>query len=320
MAQLITTKQQLKKAVSNIDADFEYETIRTYIDDAEYEMLERRIGKDVLDKILAKSSEDPDDKVVLLAMKVVGNYAFTLWLPTGNLRTSSTGVALHSDPNQKIASDRKVLNALQAYKAAAYMALERLYALLDNNESYPEFADTEANKLAKNLFVSDSKTLNTYYNINYSRLVYENIIHLVRDMQDNVVTGIIGSNTMTYLLSDIETNERTVGILRNAIVWLSIAEAMTLQQLVVNEYGVVELQIVSSAEGGTNYMPDSKNKSTTIANKLKDKSMGLLNKCLQEFSLLETGELFNALLADGKAKKTINPETALAIGTSVIML
>lgn len=143
---LLKTPAELKKHFSGTDADFKINSLQSFIDDAEKDVLIPWIGQEIYDVIHTAYNADPTTiagKTAALLdylQKAVTHLAFLLSADSGSFRISDSGFYVVVTNNNKPISDKKMTAFRRGRRESGYNALEQAINYLEANINDAAFA------------------------------------------------------------------------------------------------------------------------------------------------------------------------------------
>lgn len=279
---LFKTTDDLKKVLP-FTANFDFNDIASFIENAEKDEIVPFIGQDQYDELnIAYASADNDDNLFPALKKLLGyvrrpalNAGFLNMIPFRNVNIGKSGFSVTETQSEKIAGQFRIEDLKAQCISEYYKGMESLLLFLESNRTdYPEWTGSDAFSLALGSLINTAVDFNSYVNINNSRMVFIKV-KPVMSQKESIVAKVTGQALFDQLKDQVKNrnlspeNNRIIGFARLAVATATIAEAILLNTLTWTSYGI---QAISSSNSLTQV------NESTAPNERLNRMIEVLNK------------------------------------------
>lgn len=160
--------------------------------------------------------------------------------PVLSINFSDAGASTKASEGQRLFRYQEQ-KAEQYFKEEGFNKIDTVLSFLYANiEKFDDFKESEFYKEVEDSFIKNTKTFNSIYHINNSRLVFLKMQYFTKRVEDIDLHSILGEEFIKELLKAQETDEKYKYILKNVrsyVVYMSIA------------YGIRELKKQPTEKG-----------------------------------------------------------------------
>ena len=174
-------------------------TVTPSIRTAERRHLVPVLGQDQYEQLLEAYNDTPDNlsddeqNLLDLSQEAVANIAMGVAVSRLAVTISDSGVRRSESETMKSAFQYQEKNARDAYSQAGFDALEDILAFLDTKKDvFTAWANSPAFQEYKTYFIPSAIEFSKYYAIKQSRLVYNTISYIMRNVENFTLRDIIG--------------------------------------------------------------------------------------------------------------------------------
>lgn len=277
---IIRNSEQLKQAYSAVDVDFDLNSIKSFMDDADIGFIIPFIGRETFDKIISlnEGTETYQKVIIALLRKAEAYFTIHLYASAGSVNISDAGISVTKTDKSLPASDKKLVALKSDTIETGYNALFAALDQIEVNKSALDYANSQERKNNLALFVNNAREFETGgININRSN----NLYHLLRTYQVSPeverIEPILGSKVTQTLRSGILDGNLTpiykelLKKVTRAVVQLTMAEAIPYRAVSVSTNGIFT---VNYTDGGSSGNIENRNPAN-------DKLLqGLMSKCV----------------------------------------
>ncbi len=261
--------------------------------------------------------------VFLLIQKACINFAIAYYVAFGSLQLSDSGAHVVQSGENRIASDKKLIQLKRQSLADGHYALELATEYLESNlATFTVYAASSAHTRNRNSFINSSAEFNTISAIQIEPILFASIRNIQKQVQEDQVQAILGEDLITTLITAIkegtpsEDQAKLILRVQKALIPLTLAEAIPYKLITVDVNGVFQLRDTVGGISGnveTREPADDRMAQLTM-NRLCSKGESELES-LRKW-LYTNAELFEDYTAQG-SKSDQDPNTS---GSGVYMM
>lgn len=210
---IINNIEQLKETVK-VNKDSPFSNWVIFLNDARDHFLVNYIGSDLIEKLESvdpASSEESDQiyiKLLPLARRVLGPYAGMLSGDEMSINTGDNGHTVAKTDKLAPASDAKIAKAANSQLERAWKNLEILLEYLENNIAiYPEWKGSKYYRNYKTKYFPSAEVFQEagLIDIDYSRLTFEKLRHLIIRIEESEVLELITDKVEDFIFDTTHT-------------------------------------------------------------------------------------------------------------------
>lgn len=248
----ITSKEQLKEANSAVATDLDLSSVRSYITNAEMEVLQ------VVGEATAVQIEGNTVALAMLRMVVV-DLALANYSSSGAIQMDNAGIFVVKSDRKLPASDKKLLAFKQDAIERAWKNFEILVGYLEGNSSiFTAWKSSDQRKSYFSTLFANSGEFGSFGGIGVSASLFRLLKPLIERIEEDVLSVNYGE----ALIADLR-EKRLNGVMSAAlkklerkmmrvVAPLAMAEAIPLQLVRIQEGGVFQASIVAGGTGTDN--------------------------------------------------------------------
>lgn len=256
MITLITTTEDIKAANSAITYNLDFDSIRSFVDDASLKYIQPVIGADTYARLNSESAElwlQAAD----LARKAEANFAIALYTNFGSVKLGENGAMVYQDEKYRIASDKKVAALVNQAMADGYLTLECLVDHLEKNrQTFVEYAQSNARKNNRRRFINSTEEFDAVLFINKNATLFNSLKGYITDAEIEHIEPLLGEDFTEDLRKKVTDNncsaleEDLLLMVGRAVAHYAIASAIPYRAVNVDTNGLFTNTPIFSAGGG----------------------------------------------------------------------
>lgn len=248
----ITSQEQLKQANSSVTADLDLSSVRSYITNAEMEVLT------IIGEATAVQIEGNVVALEILRMVVV-DLSLANYSSSGAVQMDNTGIFVVKSDSNLPASDKKLLAFRQDATERAWQNFDRLTVYLDGNPSvFTAWKDSEQRKSYFSTLFSNYREFGAFGGIGVSASLFQLLKPLIQRIEEDVLDLNFGEALIADLREKRRSGDITSASLKlerkmmRVVAPLALAEAIPLQLVRIQDGGVFQASIVAGGTGTDN--------------------------------------------------------------------
>ena len=246
---LIKTTEELKENVP-INGSFTYDNVLPYVNEVERDFIIPVISRPqyiVLHAAYNAGTATAKQLELLSLLQIaISNFAFMLYIPTGQIQISDSGIHIISNETKKTAFEWQIRGAQRRFLNAGFAAIEPVYEFLEENKAeFPVWVASSAFSFFKESFINTAKDFTLYVDkMNNSRRMFMAVKSSIRRVEEFVIKNTIGIPLYTVLKAQIlvgtisEDNKILLGYIKPAVAHLAFAQSIIDMALTIDEYGI----------------------------------------------------------------------------------
>jgi hypothetical protein len=237
---LLKTTDELKTYFSNIDRDYNFGSIESFVFDAETDIVIPEISQELYDSLQVKYDDntlaDKAKQAFVLIQRAISHFALYLSADSGSFRISDAGFYVTVGTDTRPVSDKKMIMFRKGRTEAGYKALDQAISFLDNNVNETVFAaykNSDIKKEAANYFLSNCRDFTRYFSpLRNSSTTYRAMLSAIGQAESDYIMPILGDALFDSLKSKVKQNglnddeKVLMQKIQKALANLTIAEAI----------------------------------------------------------------------------------------------
>lgn len=304
---LITTNQELKKYLGNIQKNLSIETMQAYISDAEEMYIIPLLSQEEFDILQIKYDNPPVtplayEQLLVKVQKSIANYAIHDYVKTGMTTKGDAGIKEHDTEDLTQARQWVIYDELNHYITKADAYADNFLAFLEaNKDIFTDWANSDAYTNTVELLINSAEELNKIVNIAKSRRAFLKLRTFIRLAEEKYLQGVMGFEQIEFLkdkfkasqFDDFSTQEKFAwGLMKKSVAYYAIDEASPQLTIKAREDGIFVIPTIEN--GNRRDLEVSKEKTQVIASKHKEngdlylhKLQGYLNANPDDFPIFK---------------------------------
>lgn len=231
---LFNTTADIKASLGAIHQTLSFETVASFVDQAEAKYLEPFIGRPLLDELAALTTPNAQQTELLKRLRAaLANYAVLDAAPMLTAAFSDMGLTEQSAQNATPARQWVYYNYIDGLASAGDGGLERALAYLEEQAaSFPTWTSSDAYAAGKELFLQSGRELARYLNVPEPRRAYLVLRPFIRRVEDLTLRPLLTD----LAFDDLKARERTgnlsdedkglLALIRPVVAHRALAEAI----------------------------------------------------------------------------------------------
>lgn len=252
--------------------------------------------------------------LLLFIQRACINLAISNYVAFGSLQLSDSGAHVVQSGENRIASDKKLIQLKRQSLADGYYALELAQEYLESNlDTFTSYAASSAHTRNRSSFINSSIEFNTISAIPIEAVLFANIRNIQVQVQDDQIQSVLGEDLIAELISSIKSGNATddqkdlILKVQKTLVPLTLAEAIPYKLITIDASGVFQLRDTVGGISGNveNREPAEDRLAQSVMNRLCSQGESNLEK-LRKW-LNENAAKFQAYVTQGtKGDQNIN--------------
>jgi hypothetical protein len=247
---LINTIAQLKDLLP-VSGNLAVADILPFCVDAETKFVKPALGATLYGtlKTAAEANSASGETAVLLAnaRKVVAGFALLNYIPVGQLQISSGGIQIRSDENNKTAFKWQIEDLQQWCSNYGYAKLDELFAYLEEKKgTFTTWVDSTGFTIFYENYIHTAVDFTKHVALlGESRSIFLQLKGIMTQVEDDLILDVLGSAQDVALRTKIKaattnaTEKSAVTLIQRVVAYKSIAKALALLSLKLDERGVL---------------------------------------------------------------------------------
>ncbi len=234
MANLLNNKEDLKANFSGIDANFNWESIKSFVEDVERDIIAETIGDDALGYFRGNLTglEGNPAKALQLLRRSVAYLSMLRWSQTALFRFTDKALYVSKSTDGAIISDKKLRDLRNHCEEAGFNYLDKAIAIMESNlESFPSYSDSGVRQNLLKGFIKTAHDFSLQRSINNSRITFLSMSTIMLDIQEEYLPNVMGADYYEeikekYLDGDLNSDEKKLlPLIKKAVALLTVAQA-----------------------------------------------------------------------------------------------
>ncbi len=254
---LIESIAEIKEHLA-INMTSQIKTLRPYIEQAQIKFIKPVLGAALYNALVAEyessgsSSSTTMSDLLEQVQRPLAYLSYSLYLPTGNIMASDSGIHISVTDTKKQAFQWQVDEFQNSLLELGFTAIEELYIFLEENlEDYPTWESSEAYTTFRETFIQTAKEFQKYINIHSSRRVFVAIMPVMKKIEEFEIANVLGEDLYNEMKEDLTggsgsgsgeailaEHQEILPWIKAACAHLTVARAATDQNIELNANGV----------------------------------------------------------------------------------
>lgn len=245
---LFKTTDEIKNFLP-VNLTFQFKDILPFLNEVERDYIIPAISQDQYNNLhtaYQTSSTDADQDALLAKIRVpLASFAYMLWIPWGQVQINSSGIQISVSENMKTAFAWQIENLERSASKSGFSGLEALLEFLETNKAtYTLWAASDSYTESKEHFINTAKEFSDACDLKVTRRTYMLVKSMMSRLEKTVIKNTIGSDTYDSIKAQIlsgsisSSNEELLDLIRPAVANLTLAKALTILSIQVDELGI----------------------------------------------------------------------------------
>lgn len=248
MATLISSVDNLKANLGAIDANFNFASIKSFVEDVERDIIAETIGDDALAYFLAHLTglDAVPARVLQLLQRAEAYLSVLKWSQTALFRLTDKALYVAKSTDGAIISDKKLRDLRNYCEESGFNFLDKAIALMEANlDSFTDYADSGTRQTLMQGFIKTASDFNEQRRIDNSRLTFLSMHAIMLDVQDEVLPRTMGADYYAafkerYLDDELTADEnKLLPFIKKAVAFLTISRACNELPIKVGSKGLL---------------------------------------------------------------------------------
>ncbi|PRY90574.1 DUF6712 family protein [Mongoliibacter ruber] len=292
---LINNIAELREQIpASVTLDFN--DIKPKIRLVEREVIQRIFSSELYDAVIASGASGDFLKLREILAEAVAHLALVQYLPFGQVQFDSGGIRIVTNENMKTAFEWQIDKLEDECTKQGWSAVEAALEFIENSEITQLrdiWEETDTYKLAQDSLISNLRTFEKFVNLNHSRILFNKLLPVLSDQQEEVIKEAIGKPLFLKITKDLNPASdlliKTRKLASKALAFKTMAVGFMDTLLILTDNGPLVI------DGMVSRQPKAKRSAPTdvvliIAENYKTRAAGALRE-LVEFCQTNADEL-----------------------------
>lgn len=253
---LFKSIEEIKPYLSGINITFQFNDIKSYIDEAERDYIIPWLSQEQFDQLQTaydgNSQDAVNQRLLKKVQKALANYAYLMYLPAGLVKFGVNGMYISQSENDRIPYEWTVDKIANRLITSGDNGIEDMLRFLESNKTdYALWEASDSFSIYKDSIINTAQLFNQYVEIGSSRRLFLKLRAIIKTKEENEIVAAVGKETYDEILAefiegDMEAdNKILLEKMRKALAPLAMERAWMSLALKVTDAGIA-LQTTSS--------------------------------------------------------------------------
>lgn len=237
---LINSTAELKKYIP-ASVTLNFDDIRPKIQLVEREVIQRIFSAELITAVSTSGASEPMTSLRQLLEEAEAHLALLEYIPFGQLQFDSSGIRIAVNDNMKTAFEWQIDELKDECSRQGWAAVESALEFLEktkNEALLSIWQETETYISAQKSLLPTLREFEKFVNLNRSRVLFNKLLPIQEDQQEDVVVPAIGSTLFTRILTgDSDLEKRTRKLAAKALAYKTTATGFMDTILVLSDNG-----------------------------------------------------------------------------------
>ncbi len=248
MSTLISDKDELKANFGAIDANFTWESIKSFVEDVERDIIAETIG----DEALAYFAGNPTlntgvfQKVLAVLKRAEAYLTILKWSQTALYRLTDKSLYIAKNSDGVVISDKKLRDLRNYCEETGFNHLDKAIGLMEANlEQFVAYADSGVRQSLMQGFIKTAADFHLQRSINNSRITFMSMSAIMLDVEAEYLPATMGKAFYEvykerYLDDELTSNEKKLlPLIKKAVAFLTVGKACSELPIKVTDKGLL---------------------------------------------------------------------------------
>lgn len=239
---IITTVDQIRKIIPNLDANVDFDIFETYIESAEHFLENEIVGSTIYDIV---DTGSPETELKNSCERVIATYAYYEAIPSLDVVQTNNGLAIISNSNLSPASQHRRDALMKSTKERRDREIEALIQYLRNSTTYyPDWQDSDAFARIFSALLYSERDFSSYIPLDDNRELYLKIRPAIKTVQDDILAYYISKDYVDELITKqkektfTEWDQKILQRVKHALALLSLSRALEMLMINISDTGI----------------------------------------------------------------------------------
>lgn len=237
---LINSTAELKQYIPT-SVTLNFEDIRPKIQLVEREVIQRIFSAELITAVSASGASEPMISLRAIMEEAEAHLALLEYIPFGQLQFDSSGIRIAVNDNMKQAFEWQVDDLKDECSRQGWAAVEAALEFLEKTDDPAIKAiwkETDHYKNAQKSLISTLREFQRFVNLNNSRILFNKLLPVQDDIQDDVIEPAISKALLTRVLSSgADLDKRVKKMAAKALAYHTVATGFMDTILVLSDNG-----------------------------------------------------------------------------------
>lgn len=248
---LINSTAELKNHIpASVTLDFE--DIRPKIQLVEREVIQRIFSKPLLEAVIAPGASGELLVLRQILEEAEAHLALLEYIPFGQLQFDSAGIRISVNENMKTAFEWQIDALKEECSRQGWAAVESALEFLEKTQDAGLTTLWEATETfisAQKTLISNLREFEKFVNLNHSRVLFNKLLPILEDQQEDVVAPAIGQTLFTRILTGTdEIEKKTKKLAAKALAYKTASIGFLDSLLILSDNGPLIIDGMVSAQ------------------------------------------------------------------------
>jgi hypothetical protein len=248
---LINSTAELKQYIP-ASVTLNFEDIRPKIQLVEREIIQRIFSKELITAVSASGASEPLISLRKLMEEAEAHLALLEYIPFGQLQFDSAGIRISVNENMKTAFEWQIDELKNECSRQGWAAVESALELLEKTEDEALLGiwqETETYISSQKSLIPTLREFEKFVNLNRSRVLFNKLLPIQEDQQEDVIVPAIGPTLFTRILTgDSDLEKKTKKLAAKALAYKTTSIGFMDSLLVLSDNGPLIIDGMVSAQ------------------------------------------------------------------------
>lgn len=248
---LINSTAELKQYIPT-SVTLNFDDIRPKIQLVEREVIQRIFSAELITAVSTSGASEPMISLRQLMEEAEAHLALLEYIPFGQLQFDSSGIRIAVNDNMKTAFEWQIDELKDECSRQGWAAVESALEFLEKTKDEALLAiwqETETYISAQKSLLPSLREFEKFVNLNRSRVLFNKLLPIQEDQQEDVVVPAIGSTLFTRILTgDSDLEKRTRKLAAKALAYKTAAIGFMDSLLILSDNGPLIIDGMVSAQ------------------------------------------------------------------------
>lgn len=257
---LVKTTSDVKKFIP-VNKSLDFDDVKPFVSDIESREIKPLLGSILYDAIIvandANEASETWAELIDLCQKAISHLALHGYSTSGQLKINSSGIQISTDEKNKTAFKWQIDDLKEELLYKGWQAIDDVYKHIEKNlVDYSDYwASSEGYSIYSSSYVKNADILSNNVSIvNGSRRLFKALKPFIKDVEQQLVIGIIGASQdeiLRALNSDNTGNQNqktAIEIIQRLICYKAVSKGLNVLSVTFDERGVLTYESVSKGD------------------------------------------------------------------------
>ncbi len=248
MSTLISSIEDLKSNLGAIDADMNWESMQSFVEDVERDIIAETIGDDALAYFAGNPTLTTGvfPKAFALIKRAEAYLSILKWSQTSLYRLTDKSLYIAKNTDGVVISDKKLRDLRNYCEESGFNFLDKAIGLMEANlDQFTAYAESGVRQSLLHGFIKTAADFDLQRSINKSRITFMSMSAIMLDVQDEYLVPVMGKTFYDnfkerYLDDDLTADEKKLlPLIKKAVAFLTIGRACSELPIKITDKGLL---------------------------------------------------------------------------------